>query len=402
MKHRTIIKVVSAAILMTATCYSQQSIKDLQAKVTSAPHDTTALLALGIAYHNEGVAGRRSGRGRRRGRIPDYHGPWNGAILAFAATIMWADQMLSTGETAPSESPLAAGDWRRSLTPQQRAELAALHRPNALDAGETADPAGDLARLRGCRRQRRRDLRAYPLLDRHRRRSCIVSAPSCTIARTSPSSASPGSIARRLSLRPAGVLSERELPGDPPAAPQISEHGERSRCARRQFSRSAPACRDLLWRAPSSARRSTSLILLVTGPFRARRASDKLACVIEPLLMLAFYTALFTLAARYRFGARSRRRLGLGAARRHAHRQFPRPRRTYPARPRRPADPLRVARTVETSPFVSFFLNNLNYHLEHHLYPGIPWNNLPKVHRVAVAGLRARPGRGRRRAIAAG
>jgi fatty acid desaturase len=23
---------------------------------------------------------------------------------------------------------------------------------------------------------------------------------------------------------------------------------------------------------------------------------------------------------------------------------------------------------------------NINYHLEHHLFPGVPWYNLPKVH----------------------
>jgi fatty acid desaturase len=25
---------------------------------------------------------------------------------------------------------------------------------------------------------------------------------------------------------------------------------------------------------------------------------------------------------------------------------------------------------------------NINYHLEHHLFPGIPWYNLPKVHQL--------------------
>ncbi len=25
---------------------------------------------------------------------------------------------------------------------------------------------------------------------------------------------------------------------------------------------------------------------------------------------------------------------------------------------------------------------NINYHLEHHLFPGMPWYNLPKVHRL--------------------
>jgi tetratricopeptide (TPR) repeat protein len=59
MKYHSIIKTAIAVFLMAAACYSQQSIENLQAKVASAPHDTTALLALGIAYHNEGVAGNK-------------------------------------------------------------------------------------------------------------------------------------------------------------------------------------------------------------------------------------------------------------------------------------------------------------------------------------------------------
>ena len=40
------------------------------------------------------------------------------------------------------------------------------------------------------------------------------------------------------------------------------------------------------------------------------------------------------------------------------------------------------SRTVATHPVVSFMMCNINYHLEHHLYPGIPWYNLPKLHRI--------------------
>lgn len=39
-------------------------------------------------------------------------------------------------------------------------------------------------------------------------------------------------------------------------------------------------------------------------------------------------------------------------------------------------------RTVVSNRFVSFFMCNLNYHLEHHLFPGIPWYRLPEVHRL--------------------
>jgi fatty acid desaturase len=39
-------------------------------------------------------------------------------------------------------------------------------------------------------------------------------------------------------------------------------------------------------------------------------------------------------------------------------------------------------RTVATNPVLSFLMCNINYHIEHHLYPGVPWYNLPKVHEL--------------------
>ncbi|GJQ20201.1 MAG: fatty acid desaturase [Bacteroidia bacterium] len=39
-------------------------------------------------------------------------------------------------------------------------------------------------------------------------------------------------------------------------------------------------------------------------------------------------------------------------------------------------------RTVATHPVLSFMMCNINYHIEHHLYPGVPWYNLPKVHKI--------------------
>ena len=45
-----------------------------------------------------------------------------------------------------------------------------------------------------------------------------------------------------------------------------------------------------------------------------------------------------------------------------------------------PGHPLTQSRTVTSNKFFSFLLTNSNYHLEHHLVPGMPWYNLPKLH----------------------
>ncbi len=42
---------------------------------------------------------------------------------------------------------------------------------------------------------------------------------------------------------------------------------------------------------------------------------------------------------------------------------------------------LEKTRTIRSNRLVSFLMLNLNYHLEHHLFPGVPWYNLRKVHR---------------------
>lgn len=52
------------------------------------------------------------------------------------------------------------------------------------------------------------------------------------------------------------------------------------------------------------------------------------------------------------------------------------------------ADPLRNARTVVSrNPLAQFFLNphHVGYHLEHHLYPGVPHYNLPRLHAALAA-----------------
>ena len=37
-------------------------------------------------------------------------------------------------------------------------------------------------------------------------------------------------------------------------------------------------------------------------------------------------------------------------------------------------------RTVTSNPFVRFWLWNMNYHAEHHAWPGMPWHQLPRAH----------------------
>jgi fatty acid desaturase len=51
--------------------------------------------------------------------------------------------------------------------------------------------------------------------------------------------------------------------------------------------------------------------------------------------------------------------------------------------------PLTQSRTVTSNWFVSLFMCNLNYHLEHHLFPAMPWYNLPKLHALLADEYRA-------------
>jgi fatty acid desaturase len=45
-----------------------------------------------------------------------------------------------------------------------------------------------------------------------------------------------------------------------------------------------------------------------------------------------------------------------------------------------PDHPVRGSRTILSNPVTRFFMCNENYHLEHHLYPRVPWYNLPALH----------------------
>ena len=46
-------------------------------------------------------------------------------------------------------------------------------------------------------------------------------------------------------------------------------------------------------------------------------------------------------------------------------------------------------RTVISNPVNSFFWNNINWHIGHHVYPTVPWYNLVELHRVLEPEIKA-------------
>jgi fatty acid desaturase len=54
------------------------------------------------------------------------------------------------------------------------------------------------------------------------------------------------------------------------------------------------------------------------------------------------------------------------------------------------SDPILGTRSILTNRVTAFFMCNENYHLEHHLYPGVPWYNLRRLHGALREDLEAR------------
>lgn len=53
-------------------------------------------------------------------------------------------------------------------------------------------------------------------------------------------------------------------------------------------------------------------------------------------------------------------------------------------------DVVHGTRSLLTHKLVAFFMCNENYHLEHHLYPGVPWHQLPTLHQALGDELKQR------------
>jgi hypothetical protein len=45
----------------------------------------------------------------------------------------------------------------------------------------------------------------------------------------------------------------------------------------------------------------------------------------------------------------------------------------------------RETRTIKTSPLIEFLWSNVNYHLEHHLFPTVPFHNLPRLRAILAS-----------------
>ena len=127
-----------------------------------------------------------------------------------------------------------------------------------------------------------------------------------------------------------------------------------------------------------------ALFLMLTGPFRAAGWREKTLCIVETVLILAFHYLLVTV---WLDGAALNAWLGtLAAASIIANVRGLAEHTLLPQSA--PANPFRSTRSTVSNRVVSFFFNNQNYHLEHHLFPRAPWYNLPALHALLESSYR--------------
>lgn len=127
-----------------------------------------------------------------------------------------------------------------------------------------------------------------------------------------------------------------------------------------------------------------SVVLMLTGPFRAVGRRERSLCVLETVLISLFYYQLVVVwlegAPLYAwFGTLAAASIIANIRGLAEHTLLPQG---------IPPNPFRSTRSTVSNRAVSFFFNNQNYHLEHHLFPRVPWYNLPELHEVLQSNYR--------------
>jgi 1-acyl-sn-glycerol-3-phosphate acyltransferase len=137
------------------------------------------------------------------------------------------------------------------------------------------------------------------------------------------------------------------------------------------------ALRSLVFYAWLVAGMLAYLVHVPLGALRLGRPRERVAVVLEYALMALAYGGVFWLASSlgrwdvviHAWAIPLAVAIAFGNARSWAEHALT-----------DPGHPLTQTRTVTSNRLTSFLMCNLNYHLEHHLFPGVPWYNLPRVH----------------------
>ena len=124
------------------------------------------------------------------------------------------------------------------------------------------------------------------------------------------------------------------------------------------------------------------VVITIMAPFRASTAKERLACVAETLAIAALHGTLFYAASRYAFWPVLLNGWLMGGVFAVLIANFRGLAEHTQLWQTDPPNPFHSTRTTRSNAIISFFFNNQNYHLEHHLFPGVPWNNLPRMHQL--------------------